>query len=110
MDLLILDPADAKPKSFQFDGPLSAVLAQAIKGAPEEVPGFNSVSQAGVVRKCVAYCEKDAKQNGRRINTWATTLWHTALKRDGYDRGLRRPDGTVADWLTGNVVVVLCDP
>jgi hypothetical protein len=104
MDLLVFNPADAQPKSLQFDGPLSAVLAQEIKGAPEEVPGFNSVSQAGIVRKCVAYCEKDAKQNGRPVNTWATTLWHIALKRDGYDRGLRRADGAIADWLAGNVL------
>jgi hypothetical protein len=40
------------------------------------------------------------------INNWATTLWHMALKREGYDRGLRREDGTIADWLNGSVVVV----
>ena len=40
------------------------------------------------------------------INAWATALWHAALKREGYDRGLRRPDGTIIDWLAGNVVVI----
>ncbi len=54
---------------------------------------------------CTAYCDKDGKQDGRPINTWATD-WHVALQRQGYERGLRRSDGTVADWLAGNVVVV----
>ena len=36
----------------------------------------------------------------------ASALWHAALKREGYERGLRREDGTVADWLNGSVVVV----
>ena len=33
-------------------------------------------------------------------------LWHSALRRQGFERGLRREDGTVADRLVGNVVVV----
>jgi hypothetical protein len=40
------------------------------------------------------------------MNAWASALWHAALKREGYERGLRREDGTVADWLNGSVVVV----
>ena len=39
------------------------------------------------------------------LNAWATALWHSALRRHGYERGLRREDGTVADRLIGNVVV-----
>ena len=34
-----------------------------------------------------------------------TALWHSALRRHGYERRLRREDGTVADRLIGNVVV-----
>jgi len=40
------------------------------------------------------------------LNAWATALWHSALRRQGYQRGLRREDGTVADRLIGNVIVV----
>jgi hypothetical protein len=29
-----------------------------------------------------------------------------ALKREGYEHGLRRTDVTITDWLTGNVAVV----
>jgi hypothetical protein len=96
-------PTDPHPKNCQFTGPLSLVLEQAIG---EEVPGFNSISCDGVVRRCTAYCDKDGKQHGLPMNTWATALWHVALQRQGYERGLRRSDGTVADWLAGNVVVV----
>jgi hypothetical protein len=49
---------------------------------------------------------RDAKRNGLPINVWATALWHTALKRNGFERGLRREDEAIADWLNGNVVVV----
>src|SRR5689334_4411893 len=51
--------------------------------------------------------DPDAKRNGRRINAQATALRHTALKRAGFERGLRREDGAVADWLSGNVAVVV---
>src|SRR5262249_57737977 len=44
-------------------------------------------------------------QSGQPVNAWATALWHIALKREGYDRGLRRTDGTIIDWLVGNVAV-----
>ena len=46
--------------------------------------------------------------NGNKTG-WATALWHSALRRQGFDRGLRREDGTVADRLIGNVVVVFED-
>jgi hypothetical protein len=59
-----------------------------------------------MIRQCIAYCDRDAKRNGLPINTWATTLWHMSLQRAGYERGLRREDGTIADWLNGSVVVV----
>ena len=93
----------------QFDGPVSLALALAlmIEGPPEEVPGFTSISQQGVVRRCTAYCAENAKKNGLPVNSTATALWHAALKRQGLERGLRREDGSIADWLAGNVVVVL---
>jgi hypothetical protein len=86
MDLLVFYPTDPHPKSCQFTGPLSLVLEQAIGGQVEEVPGFNSISCDGVVRRCTAYCDKDGKQHGLPMNTWATALWHVALQRQGYER------------------------
>ena len=83
-------------------------MQQAVGENPELVPGFTSISQEGVIYQCVAYCDREAKQKGSPMNAWASALWHAALKREGYERGLRREDGTVADWLSGSVVVV-CD-
>jgi hypothetical protein len=106
MELLIFYP-DGHSKTRHFDGPPSLALQQAVGGDVDVVPGFSSISQAGVVHRCVAYCGKDGKGGGRPINTWATALWHLALRRHGYERGLRRPNGKVADWLVGNVAVVM---
>jgi hypothetical protein len=109
MQFLIIRPADAHPQPRQFDGPLSLALALAlmIDGPPEEVPGFTSISQQGLIRGCTAYCAESAKRNRLPVNSTATALWHAALKRQGLERGLRREDGTIADWLAGDVVVVL---
>jgi hypothetical protein len=106
MELHVFSPTDPHPKSRHFDGPLSLGVQQAVGDNAEVVPGFTSISRDGVVYHCVAYYDKDAKQYGRSINNWATALWHMALKREGYDRGLRREDDTIADWLNGSVVVV----
>jgi hypothetical protein len=58
------------------------------------------------VHRCVAFCRDRGEEHGLPLNAWATALWHSALRRQGYERGLRREDGTVADRLVGNVVVV----
>ena len=109
MEFLIIRPTDAHPQPRQFDGPASLTLALTlmIEGPPEKIPGFTSISQQGVVRRCAAYCAENAKKNGLPVNSTATALWHAALKRQGLERGLRRSDGTIADWLAGDVVVVL---
>ena len=99
-----------QPKVRQFDGSISLALAAAIEGTPEEVPGFKSIYHRGVVCECIAYCDSDGKRVGRPVNAWATAPWHMALKRQGYEKGLRRSDGKVADWLAGNVVVVISEP
>ena len=82
------------------------MLRQAVGGEIEGIPGFNSISYQGVVRRCVAFCNDQGKEYGLPLNSWATALWHSALRRHGYERGLRREDGTVADRLVGNVVIV----
>jgi hypothetical protein len=81
-------------------------VQQAVGEKVEVVPGFTSISRHGVVHRCVAYYNPDAKRNGLPINAWATALWHTALKRDGFERGLRREDEAIADWLNGNVLLI----
>ena len=111
MELLLIRPTDTHPQPRQLNGPVSLALALAlmIEGAPEEVPGFTSISRQGHIRRCTAYCTENAKKNGLPVNSTATALWHAALKRQGLERGLRREDGSIADWLAGNVAVVLAE-
>ena len=106
MKLLVFYP-EGHSRTRHFDGPLLLALQQAVGGDVDVVPGFSSISQAGIVHRCVAYCGKAGKGRGRPINTWATALWHLALRRHGYEYGLRRSNGKIADWLVGNVVVVV---
>ena len=92
---------------MKVDGPLAdAMLRQAVRGEIEDVPAFNSISYEGVVHRCVAFCRDQGKDHGLPLNAWATALWQSALRHKGYVQGLRREDGTVADRLVGNVVVV----
>jgi hypothetical protein len=109
MELLVFSPFDAHPMSHHFEGPHSLALQQVVGADVEMVPGFTSILHNGIIHRCVAYYDKGGKQRGRPINSWATALWHMALKREGYEHGLRRTDGTIADRLTGNVAVV-CRP
>ena len=107
MRLLVYEPADCHPRSIEVDGPpADAILRQAVGGEIEDVPAFNSISYEGVVHRCVAFCNDRGKEYRLPLNAWATALWHSALRRQGFERGLRREDGTVADRLVGNVVVV----
>ena len=107
MRLLVYEPADCLPRNIAVDGPPGdALLRQAVGGEIEDVPAFNSISYEGAVHRCVAFCNDRGKEYGLPLNAWATALWHSALRRQGYERGLRREDGTVADRLVGNVVVV----
>ena len=106
MELLLFYPTDAHPKARHFDGPVSLGVQQAVGEKAELIPGFTSISRGGEIHRCVAYHDPEAKKNHRPINAWASALWHAALKREGYERGLRRENGSIADWLSGNVVVV----
>jgi hypothetical protein len=82
------------------------MLRQAVGGEIEDVPGFNSIFYDGDLHRCVAFCNERRKDIGLPLNAWATALWHSALRHQGYERGLRREDGSVADRLVGNVVIV----
>jgi hypothetical protein len=107
MRLLVYEPTDCLPRTIAVDGPPGdAILRQVVGGEIEDVPGFNSIFYDGDLRRCVAFCNERAEDLGLPLNAWATALWHSALRHQGYERGLRREDGTVADRLVGNVVVV----
>jgi hypothetical protein len=107
MRMLVYEPVDCHPRSMAVDGPPSdAILRQAVAGEIEHVPGFNSISYEGALHRCVAFCNDRGKDLRLPLNAWATALWHSALRHQGYERGLRRDDGTVADRLIGNVVIV----
>ena len=108
MRLLVYEPRDRHPRTIRVEGPPSdATLRQAVGGEFEDIPGFNSISYEGDVHRCLAFCNDQGKALGLPLNVRATALWHAALRRHGYERGLRREDGTVADRLVGDVVVVL---
>jgi hypothetical protein len=110
MRLLVYEPTDCHPRSIAVDGPPGdAMLRQAVGGEIEDIPGFNSISYEGTVHRCVAFCNDRGKDLGLSLNAWATALCHSALRHQGYERGLRREDGTIADRLVGNVVIVFED-
>jgi hypothetical protein len=107
MRLLVYEPMDCLPRKIAVDGPPGdAILRQAVGGKIEDIPGFNSIFYDGDLHRCVAFCNERAKDLGLPLNAWATALWHSALRHQGYERGLRREDGSIADRLIGNVVVV----
>jgi hypothetical protein len=107
MRLLVYEPTDYHPRSIAVDGPPGdTTLRQAVGGEIEDIPGFNSISYEGALHRCVAFCNERGKDLGLPLNAWATALWHSSLRNQGYERGLRREDGTVADRLVGNVVIV----
>jgi hypothetical protein len=107
MRLLVYEPTDCVPRTIVVDGPPDdAMLQQAVGGEIEDVPGFNSIFYDGDHHRCVAFCNERGKDLGLPLNAWGTALWHSALRHQGYERGLRREDGSVADRLIGNVVVV----
>ena len=93
MELLVFYPETTEPKRRHFDGSVLVGVQQAIGENAEVIPGFSTIPCDGVIQRCIAYCDRDAKRNGLPINTWATTLWHMSLQRAGYERGLRREDG-----------------
>jgi hypothetical protein len=110
MRLLVYEPTDCQPRNMAVDGPPGdALLRQAVGGEIEDVPGFNSIFYDGDLHRCVAFCNERGKDLRLPQNAWATALWHSALRHQGYERGLRREDGTVADRLVGNVVIVFED-
>ena len=67
-------PETTEPKRRHFDGPVLLGVQQALGENAEVIPAFTTIPCDGVIQWCVAYCDPDAKQTGRLINTWATNL------------------------------------
>jgi hypothetical protein len=106
MIVLVFGPSDYRPEVRLFDGPPSRQSLQDVVGSDIEViPGFDSIVHDRAFYPCVAFCDSDGERHHLPINNWASALWHSALLRQGRE-GLRRPDGSIADWLVGTEVVV----
>src|SRR5262245_25300009 len=106
MIVLVFQPADYRPEVRLFNGPPSRLLLQEAVGSDfEVVPGFDSIAHGRAFYPCVALCHSDGERQQLPMNSWASALWHVALMRRGF-AGLRRSDGTIADWLVGNVAVL----
>ena len=93
MELPVFYPETTEPKRRHFDGPVLLGVQQALGENAEVIPGFTTVPCDGVIQRCILRPRREA-------------VWHMSLQRAGYERGLRREDGTIADWLNGSVVVV----
>jgi hypothetical protein len=77
-------------------------------GYIELVPLFNKIDYNRKIVHCVAFCDEDGKNKGLPLNKTATRLWETALKLVGHP-GLKTPDGRIADYLVGSILVVSGD-
>jgi hypothetical protein len=106
MIVLVYLPSDYRPQVHSFDDPPSRqALRDLVEGDIEPVPGFNIIAHGRAFYPCVAFRDKRGKRHQLPTNNWATALWHSALMRQG-GKGLRQPDGTISDWLVGNVAIV----
>jgi len=83
--------------------PDAQMLHKAVGGYLELVPWFNTI--AG--KRCVAFCDEEAKLKNRPPNRRATIIWQTALKAQG--ASLYDESGNYLDYLAGPVVVIFGD-
>jgi hypothetical protein len=74
----------------------------------EKVPGFNSITIGKEKHDSVALCDEDGKIKQMSFNQKATMMWHEALRAQGHP-GLCTPDGRLADYLVGTIVVLYGD-
>lgn len=115
---LIFRVAGIAPEVKVWDGvtPDLKFLQTAVGGYIEMIPYFNTIFLDESMRDCDVYCDEEGKLNGKPFNRVATLAWHEALLRirdpEGnqlFPRGLRNPDGSTADILVGDIVVVTGD-
>lgn len=74
----------------------------------EKVPGFNSIKIGKETHDCVALCDEDGKRKQMPFNQTATVMWQEALLAQGHP-GLCTPDGALADYLVGPIVILYGD-
>jgi hypothetical protein len=104
--LLVYRPRRRTPDMADFAvEPSRAELERTVGGPLETVAGFLSVEYLGIVRRCVAFADADAKVKKAPLNVTATLLWDSALRRD-FATSLLRPNGARKDALFGTVAVL----
>jgi hypothetical protein len=118
--MLIFKPYTRDPEVRTFaHAPEVGDLREAIGGGwLEKVPRFETIEHDGALHRCVALCDEESKLDYRTsgkaarrpdpINSWATVLWHRALRRIGHP-GLLDQTGAAVDYLSGQVCVLLGD-
>jgi len=103
--LLLYRPGVRQPDVSDFAiEPALEEVERTIGGRPETVAGFLSVEHQGIVRRCVALADRDARARNAPLNVTATLLWDGALRRD-FGITLLRAQGR-ADALFGIVAVL----
>ena len=103
--LLLYRPGAREPHARDFARePSLTEIERVIAGRPQPVAGFLSIEHRGVVRRCVALADRDARAKNAPLNVSATLLWDAALRRD-FGITLLRAEGR-ADALFGTVAVL----
>jgi hypothetical protein len=104
--LLLYRPGKRQPDVRDFARePRLDEVERAIGGRPETVAGFLSIEHGGVMHRCVALADRDAKAKNAPLNVTATLLWDSALRKD-FGITLLRAEGRV-DALFGTVAVLI---
>jgi hypothetical protein len=57
-------------------------LERAIGGRFDTIAGFLSIEHRGIVRRCVAVADGNARAKNAPLNVTAALLWDAALRRD----------------------------
>lgn len=103
--LLLYRPGERQPDVRDFARePSLEEVERVIGGRPETVAGFLSIEHGGIVHRCVALADRDARAKNAPLNVSATLLWDSALRRD-FGITLMRAQGR-ADALFGSVAVL----
>ncbi|MBV8752090.1 MAG: hypothetical protein JO328_04440 [Hyphomicrobiales bacterium] len=104
--LLLYRPGKREPEVSDFAlEPSREEVERAIGGRFDMIAGFLSIEHCGIVRRCVAVADGDARAKNAPLNVTATLLWDAALRRD-FGITLVRADGPRADALFGSIAVL----